>query len=107
MGAGNSGNAVPQIGHKRLDVQCNQRFILDDHHFGLNLLGDLPAGLVQQVGYPGFIRSQDNCSFIHAEPFNGHEQKRLPGTRSDCFELAACGLLPMVGWQRIRIDAQG
>ena len=49
LGAGDLDDAMPESGDEPLQVERDQRLVLDDHHVGGDLPGDLAACLVDQV----------------------------------------------------------
>ena len=48
LGAGDLDHAMAEIGDEALEVERDQRLVLDDDDVGRDLAGDLAAGLVDQ-----------------------------------------------------------
>ena len=65
-----------------------KRLVLDDHHIGADLIGDLLAGGVDQRG--GLVAGtfERRCDLRCVEPFERTQEKCDARTQSDGFEIS-------------------
>ncbi len=88
MGARDAGDGVAEFLDHRLDVERDDRLVLDDQHVGRDLLGDFLAGsLDQRAGLRG-RDVHDRRDFIDRKALDGAQQEGLARTRRQSFEVA-------------------
>ena len=88
MGARDTRHAVAETLHKRLEVHGDQRLILDDENVGCGLLGDLLAGLANEVGHFLAGTVHDFGGLTSSEAFERGKKEGLARPRRNCFEAA-------------------
>ena len=92
---------MSQIRQQPLQIDGNQRLVLDDQDVGRNLPADLRAGFVEQVVYAVLRYFEDLGRLRSREVLDGNEQKRLTSLRRKRSKrtggrLAQADLLPFM-----------
>ena len=110
-GAGDPHDAMAEVGHQLLEVEGDQRLVLDDDDVGRHLLGDLAAGFVDQPCSSSGADVHYGCRILRRELLDSDEQEGLSGLGRQQVEVALhrvqSGMAACVGpvvVQRYRIE---
>ena len=79
--AGDAVDLVAERLDQRFDVHGDERLVLDDEHVGRHLLGDLAAGLVDQLADLRLRLAEDLRDLGDGEFLHRHQQEGLPRQR--------------------------
>ena len=81
VGARNGHDAMTQAFQDALQIQRDERFVLDDENVGRDLPADLGAGFLQQFVDAPLGHFQNAGGLRVAEAFDGDQQESLPAFR--------------------------
>ena len=87
LGAGDLDDAMAERGDQALQVERDQRLVLDDDHVGGDLPGDLAAGLVDEALQLSCIDVHHQRRVLRRELLHGDEQEGLPCAWGQNFRL--------------------
>jgi len=88
MGPRDIGDAVPLLFDEVLKIKRNEGLILDDQDIGANLVGDLLAGGVNEIGRLVSRAIEGARDFRGIEALERAEKKGNPGAQGNRFEVA-------------------
>ena len=92
LGAGDLDHAMAEVGDQPLQVERDQRLILDDHDVGGDLPRDFAAGFVDQLLQLALVDFEDGRCLAGREFLNGDQQESLARGRGQHVEVTPYGI---------------
>ena len=92
LGTRNLHDPVAEIGYQTLQVQRDQRLVLNDHDIGRDLARDLAPSFVDQPLQRRRLQIHHHGGILGGEFLYRHQQESLTGGRSQDFKIAPGGL---------------